>query len=142
MGTMSPTLPESTAAPAFGRKPRRRWSDKFREAFRGIKLGIRGHSSFFVHFFVAALVVVAAIAFQCSWIEWCILLVCIGSVLAAELFNSAIETLVRGLDPGSRDRARPCLDVAAGAVLMASIVAAMVGTVIFVRRLAELIGNS
>jgi diacylglycerol kinase len=137
---MTPTLPDSNVAPPVNRTSRRRWSDKFREAFRGIKLGIRGHSSFFVHFFVAALVAVAAIAFQCSLIEWCILLGCIGSVLVAELLNSAIETLVRGLDPASRDRARPCLDVAAGAVLLASITSAVVGTLIFGKKLLELVG--
>lgn len=43
-------------APAHDRPPRP-WRGKFHDAFRGVKLGIRGHSSFFVHFFVAALVV-------------------------------------------------------------------------------------
>ena len=38
----------------------RRWRDKFREALRGVKLGVRGHSSFSVHFFFAALAVTAA----------------------------------------------------------------------------------
>lgn len=140
MVTMTPTMPDSGAG-APVRKPRRRWRDKFREAFRGVKIGIRGHSSFFVHFFLAALVVIAAFAFQCTLIEWCILLGCIGGVLAAELVNSAIETLVRGLEPGARDRVRPCLDVAAGAVLMASITAALIGSIIFCRKLLELLGG-
>ena len=34
---------------------RRSWGAKFAAAFRGIKLGVRGHSSFFVHFFFAAI---------------------------------------------------------------------------------------
>ena len=42
-------------ADALRRKERRRWRDKFREAIRGVKLGVRGHSSFFVHFFFAAM---------------------------------------------------------------------------------------
>lgn len=139
MVTMTPSVPDS-AAIVPGRKPRRKWRDKFREAFRGVKIGIRGHSSFFVHFFVAALVIIAAFTFQCGLVEWCILLACIGGVLVAELINSAIETLVRGLDPGARDRVRPCLDVAAGAVLVASIVASLIGTIIFGKKLLELLG--
>jgi diacylglycerol kinase len=115
---------------------RRPWRAKFGAAFRGLKLGIRGHSSFFVHFFFAALVVAAAIALGCDLVEWCLLLGCIGAVLTAELFNSAIETLFRGLDEATKERVWPCLDIAAGAVLLASIAAAVIGLIIFLHRLA------
>ena len=49
---LTSTEPEVSSPP-----PRRSWRDKFKVAFRGLKLGIRGHSSFSVHFFFAALVV-------------------------------------------------------------------------------------
>src|SRR5206468_3256689 len=80
----------TTDAPAA--RPRRSWRRKFATAFRGIKLGVRGHSSFFVHFFFAALVLVGAIALECGPAQWCVLIGCIGMVLTAELFNSAVET--------------------------------------------------
>src|SRR5258707_8035916 len=96
-------------------RPRRPWRAKFLDAFRGLKLGIRGHSSFFVHFFFTALVVAAAIVLRCDVLEWCLLLGCIGMVLTAELFNSAVETLFRGLDETTKSRAWPCLDISAGA---------------------------
>ena len=118
-------------------RPRRPWRAKFRDAFRGLKLGIRGHSSFFVHFFFAALVLAAAFVLRCSLEQWCVLVLCIGMVLTAELFNSAVETLVRGLDDASRARVWPCLDIAAGAVLLASITAAIVGAIIFLMQLWE-----
>src|SRR5262249_9836879 len=92
-----PALEVETAEPDRPR-PRRSWVFKFRCAFRGLKLGIRGHSSFSVHFFFAALVIVAALVLRCDVLEWCVLLGCIGLVMTAELFNSAIETLFRGLD--------------------------------------------
>ncbi len=120
-------------------RPRRPWGAKFRDAFRGLKLGVRGHSSFFVHFFFAALVVAAAAVLRCSVAQWCILLLCIGLVLTAELFNSAIETLFRGLDEATKERSWPALDVAAGAVLLASLAAALVGNVIFISRLMEVL---
>jgi diacylglycerol kinase len=116
------------------RKKPRPWRQKFGEAFRGIKLGIRGHSSFYIHFFFAVLVVAVANALQCGWVEWCILLGCIGMVFTAELFNSAIETLFHGLDAESKNRIQGCLDIAAGAVLMASITAAIVGGIVLVRQ--------
>jgi diacylglycerol kinase len=121
-------------------RPRRPWRAKFRDAFRGLKLGVRGHSSFFVHFFFAALVLAAAVVLRCTLEQWCILVGCIGMVLTAELFNSAIETLFRGLDEATKARSWPALDVAAGAVLLASIVAAVVGIGVFVSRFAQMLG--
>src|SRR5437764_14665055 len=94
------------------RKPPRSWGAKFGDAFRGLKLGVRGHSSFSVHFFFAALVIAAAIVFRCDGTEWCLLLGCIGLVLTAELFNSAVENLFRGLDADTKKRTYTCLDIA------------------------------
>ena len=131
---LEPLEQEPVAAPK-----RRRWRHKFRDAYRGLKLGIRGQSSFFVHFFLGALVVVAAFLLGCELLEWCVLLGCIGMVLVAELFNSAIETLFRGLDEATRERVWPCLDIAAGAVLLASLTASVIGTLIFLSQLAELL---
>jgi diacylglycerol kinase len=135
---LTPAEPD-LLGPNNRRRPRRRWRDKFRDAFRGMKRGVRGHSSFFVHFFFAALVLAAALALDCRLIEWCALLGCIGMVLTAELFNSAIETLFHGLDEETQARNYQCLDIAAGAVLLASITAAVIGVLIFVNRLAVLL---
>jgi diacylglycerol kinase len=120
-------------------RPRKRWGAKLGVALRGIKLGIRGHSSFFVHFFFAALTVAAAIVLECSLAEWCILWGCIGFVLTAELFNSAIEMLFRGLEETQKQRVWPSLDIAAGAVLLASMIAAIIGAIIFLPKLAALL---
>ena len=116
-----------------------RWRQKFREAFRGVKKGVRGHSSFYVHFFFAALVVAAAVVFDCSRFEWCLLVGCIGLVFTTELVNSSIETLFHGLDPEAKARIQGCLDIAAGAVLVASVTAAAVGAIVFIPKLAPLI---
>jgi diacylglycerol kinase len=115
--------------------PPRQWRHKFSDALRGIKLGVRGHSSFSVHFFFGALVLAGATVLRCSLEQWCLLLGCIGAVLATELLNSAVETMVRALDEQARVRARPCLDIAAGAVLLVSIMAALIGAAVFLRQL-------
>ena len=128
---------EAVAVGVEGDRPRRRrsWRDKFRAAFRGLKMGVRGHSSFSVHFFFTALVLVASAVFLRDLLEWCIILGCIGVVLTAELFNSAIETLFRGLDESTKARTWQALDIAAGAVLFASLVAALIGSIVFLRHL-------
>lgn len=117
----------------------RSWRAKFREASRGVKLGVRGHSSFAVHFFCAAAVIAAAAALECGATEWCLLIMCVGAVLTAELFNSALETLFHGLDAMTKARLKGVLDIAAGAVLVASLTAAAVGSIVFVRRVGEVL---
>ena len=56
------------------------------------------------------------------------------------LGNSAIETLFLGLDDATRERACPALDIAAGAVLLASIFATVVGVAVFGWRLLQMFG--
>jgi diacylglycerol kinase len=136
MSTLPPLLPE-TETP----RPRRSWRRKFAAAFRGIKLGVRGHSSFFVHFFFTALVLAAGAVLQCEAWHWCALLGCVGLVLTAELFNSAIETLFRGLDEATKERVWPALDIAAGAVLLASLTASVVGTIVLGTKLIQYLGG-
>jgi diacylglycerol kinase len=137
MPVLQPELPsvESEDAPP---RNKRSWREKFQVAFRGWKFGVRGHSSFFVHFFFTALVVAAAVVLSCNAIEWCLLIGCIGLVLTTELFNSAIETLFRGLPEDIKDRVWPCLDIGAGAVLMASLTASIIGLIILLPKLPRL----
>jgi diacylglycerol kinase len=123
----SPSIELETAPP----RKKRTWRDRFHVAFRGWKFGMRGQASFAVHFFFVVLVLGAAVVLKCSPVEWCVLLGCIGLVLTAELFNSALEALFRGLPDEVKSRAWPCLDISAGAVLMASLTAAIIGLIIF-----------
>jgi len=119
--------------------PKRSWSAKFGDALRGLKFGVRGQSSFFVHFFFSALVLAAAVVLRCDLEQWCILLMCVGLVLTAELFNSAVETLFRGLDEVAKAKCRRCLDISAGAVLLASVFAIVIGAAVFISRLMAIL---
>ena len=88
---------------------------------------------------VAALLVVAAgILLKVNLHEWCLLTLCMAGVLAAEMFNSALESMAKAitgeLDPHLGDS----LDIAAAAVLIASIGASVVGAIVFLNRLAIL----
>ena len=122
--------------------PRRGWREKFGEAFSGIRRAVRTESSFRVHLPVAALVVALAAALGCTPIEWCLLIGCVGLVLTAELFNTSMETLFKALDEHQKARIEGCLDIAAGAVLMASLTAVAVGTVVFGSRVLEILDGA
>ncbi len=138
---LTPPLEAHASTDIEVERRRQTWVEKFRTALRGIKFGIRGHSSFFGHFFVAAAVICSAAVLRVSVVAWAILLLCIGAVFTAELFNSAIETLFRHLDTKTQARTWPALDIAAGAVLWISITAAVVGTLVFGQRLWEIFGG-
>jgi diacylglycerol kinase (ATP) len=109
---------------------------KFAASFRGLLLGIRGDSSFLVHLPAAVGVVAAGAYFQVSTVDWCLLVLCIAIVLAAELFNSALESLAKAVTRAEDPHVARALDIASGAVLMSSVGAAVVGLLIFVPRLA------
>ncbi len=120
--------------------PSRPWSDKFRDAFRGLKLGVRGQSSFFVHFFMAAAVVAAGIVLGIDQLwQWCVLLLCIVGVLTAEMFNTAIESMARAFTDEMNPDLGKALDIGSAAVLIAAVGAAVVGSIIFLCRLGTLL---
>jgi diacylglycerol kinase len=120
---------------------RRSWAHKFSDAFRGLSRAVRSQSSFAVHLAVAAVVVALAAALQVSAVEWCLLVGAIAVVLAAEIFNSAVESLARALGPGWNPRVRDALDMASAAVLVAACGAAVVGLIVFCSRLLTLVGS-
>ncbi len=120
--------------------PERSWASKFRDAFRGLKAGVRGQSTFFVHFFAAAAVIAAGAVLRVDLHEWCLLLLCITVVLAAEMFNSALESMAKAITGESDPHLGNSLDIAAAAVLAASIGASVVGAIIFGNRLGILLG--
>ena len=111
------------------------WIDKFRNAFRGLRLGMLGQSSFSVHLPMTVLVLVVARILNCSLLQYGILLLCIALVLGLELMNSAVEHLARGLCNEHNDEVGKALDIASGAVLVAAIIASIVGIAIFVQQL-------
>jgi diacylglycerol kinase len=118
----------------------RPWRDKFRDAFRGLWLAIRLERSFAVHLPMAAAVLIAGIALRVSLSEACILAVCVTLVLAAEMFNTAIERLARAIDHEYNADLAAALDIASGAVLTTAIGAALIGGAIFLSRLGLLLG--
>jgi diacylglycerol kinase len=119
------------------RPPRRTWFQKFRCAFRGLRLGVRGQSSFLVHFLAAGAVLLAAAVLQAERTEWCVLLLCIAIVLTAEMFNSALEHLARAVDRSENRHLGSALDIGSAAVLTAAIGASIVGSLILVSRAAR-----
>lgn len=122
------------------RPPQRTWYQKFRCAFRGLRLGVRGQVSFLVHFVMAGLVLLAAALLRAERTEWCVLLLCITIVLAAEMFNSALEHLARAVDRSENRHLGSALDIGSAAVLTAAMGASVVGSLVLASRATAWIG--
>lgn len=122
------------------------WLRKFQVSFRGMWLGIKGgratssKNSFVFHIPIAVCVIVAAVLMKFAMVEIAVLLLCIGLVFVAELFNSSIEALSRAVTRDENEEIGLALDVASGAVLAASLAAGLVGALLFVSRLVTLFG--
>lgn len=111
------------------------WSRKFAVAIRGIVLAVRTQRSFWVHLPVAVAVLIGAALHGVSRIEWAVLVLCITIVLAAEAFNTALEFMARAITQDENEDIRHALDVAGGAVLITSMGALVVGSLLLVTRL-------
>ena len=111
----------------------------FGYAFEGIFAGIRGERNMKIHCIAAVCVIVAGVLFHISVTEWCICLVLFGLILSLELVNTAIEAVVDLVTEDKKPLAKLAKDTAAGAVLIAAVMAAMAGLLIFVPKLVSLL---
>ncbi len=103
----------------------------FGYAFEGIFTGIRKERNMKIHCTVTLLVVTMGFLFHISSIEWCICLTLFGLVMALELVNTAVEAVVDLVTKERKPLAKIAKDTAAGAVLIAAIMAAIAGLIIF-----------
>ena len=105
---------------------------RLRYALAGIAAGLRSEHSLRIQ--LVALVVALALlcVFRPEPIWWAAIALSSGAVIAAELLNTAIEHLADHLHPESHPQIQAVKDCAAGAVLVASVMALAVGIALVV----------
>lgn len=113
----------------------RRTLYSFRHAGRGLAWALSSQANLRVHVIIAVLVLVAAVLFRFSAIEFVALVLCFAIVIAAELFNTALEVIIDYAWPERHPMIGRAKDVAAAAVLVAAAGAALVGALLFARHL-------
>ena len=84
---------------------------------------------------IAVIAIVLGFYLDISRVEWLFIIMATGLVLMAEIINTAIETMVDLLSPEKNEKAGRIKDLAAGSVLLASIMALAVGIIIFLPKL-------
>jgi diacylglycerol kinase (ATP) len=111
--------------------------ESFNNAAEGVVHALRTQRNLWIHFTVAAAVLVAAIGFGVSKLELIVLLLAITFVLVAELVNTAIEAAVDVASTSFDPMAKLAKDMAAGAVLIAALNAVAVGYLVFSGEVAD-----
>lgn len=110
----------------------------FLYAFKGLAYILKTQHNFYIHLTISISVIFAGVILKISKTEWLVITAFIGLVLSAEAFNTAIEKMVDKLSPEENRDAGIVKDVAAGAVLLASISAAVAGLIIFVPKIISI----
>lgn len=90
-----------------------------------------------IHLAVTAIVIACGCWLNISATEWCLVILCIGGVLMAEAFNTAVETLADRVSGEYDPLVGRCKDIAAGAVLLFVIAAVVVGLIIFLPKFLQ-----
>ncbi len=106
-------------------------SNAFKAAFAGLNQAFKSEPHLKIHLIFTVIVIIAGIYFSISKPEWFAVGLCIALVISLELINSAMEKMCDLYSKEYDPRIKYIKDVAAGAVLVASIFAAVTGVFVF-----------
>lgn len=111
----------------------------FRYAWQGIRALVAGEHNAWIHCCVAVAVIAAGVCLRLQAWEWVAVCLCIGGVLMAEGFNSAVEALADKVCQQPDPLIKRAKDIAAGAVLLFVMAAVAVGLIIFIPKIMSLL---
>lgn len=100
-------------------------------ALRGAFLLIRTEGSIKIQVIIALLVTVAGFYYQISSTEWILQIFAIALVLGIEGLNTTIEKMADYIQPQYDEKIGFIKDISAGAVMLVSIAAAIIGIIIY-----------
>ena len=115
--------------------------ESFNFAFEGIIHVLRTQRNMRIHFLAAVVVLIAALAVGVSKLELIALLLAIAFVFITEMINSALEQAIDVATTSFDPLAKLAKDIAAGAVLIASINAVAVGYLVFAHQINRKTGR-
>ena len=111
----------------------------FSHAFRGLRYVIKNEKNFQNELIISFLVILAMIYFDVTRSEAVVLFLVISGVLVMELMNTVVERVVDILKPRIHPYARLIKDLMAASVLLSSILAVIIGLIVFVPYITEVI---
>ena len=113
----------------------RRLIKSFGYALAGIAYTAKTQINFRIHLGVIVAVALTGWYLNLQAGDWLWIILAIGLVLVTESLNTAIEVLVDLVSPQYNKKAGHVKDIAAGAVLIAALIAVVIGLIIFVPKI-------
>lgn len=111
----------------------------FKYATEGIIQASKEEPNLKFHFLISLVIIFFSLFLDLSSIEWIIVIFLIGLVISVELTNTAIEEVVDSFTQEIHPAAKRAKDVSAGAVLIVSITALIIGLIIFIPHLLKIL---
>lgn len=100
-------------------------------AFEGVQYLLRTQRNAWIHAGITLLVLITGAVLRITRLEWIVILLTIAVVWATESLNTAMEVLIDFVSPEKRPMAKTCKDVSAAGVLIASLIAIVIGLLVF-----------
>ena len=111
----------------------------FKNAQKGMRLVLKSESNIRVHLLAAVFIIISGIFLGFSATKLCILLLTISAVICSEMMNSAIEFTLDAVYHNKYSKlVGMAKDIAAGAVMFASIIAVLIGGLLFLPPIIDL----
>lgn len=111
----------------------------FRYAAQGFVYIVRYEHNARIHLFISGVVLIMGFLLHIRRVEWVLVLLCMGFVLAAEMINTTIEKLSDVVSPQKNEQIRVVKDISAAVVLLSSLIAMIAGLIIFVPYIRQLL---
>lgn len=122
------------------RAGRRNFREKGAAGVRGLKIALRGDSSFFAHAYRGLLIALTATLLGIGPHQWCMLLLAGGLVLISEFCHSAVDTLARSFGDPDAPGPTAAREIATAGVLVSVIIFVFVAAIVLVTRMTVLYG--
>lgn len=113
--------------------------NSFSFAIKGIRYAISSQHNILIHIILTIVAIILGFLLRISNLEWILIVIVIGLVMSAEIFNTSIEEVVNFISPERNYKAGRIKDLAAGAVLISAISAFIVGAIIFLPKIFDLL---
>ncbi len=104
----------------------------FGYALKGMQTLVKSEPNAVLHIIAAAIATAFGFYLNITSTEWLFVILAIVLVFAAELFNTAIEVLCNFVEPAHHPQIKKIKDLSAGAVLMLSVGALLIGLIVFI----------
>ncbi len=116
----------------------KRFLKSFKYSIEGLKYAYKNEQSLLIHFIATVLAIILGIIFKISHMEWAVLCIALGVVLASELINTAIEATVDLITLEINPLAKIAKDCGSAATFVFSMIAAVIGIIIFIPKIMSM----